>query len=386
MTRVGDEEAMRSDIASMRIKSYFASSVERAIHDAREELGGEATLITSRRTAADARHLGAYEVVFGIAEPPPSAPSALPPEDLNAELTMLREQLDGIKRLLKLRRAGAENFARPELEQLYEQLVSSDWDDGLSRQITDEAYAAWQALSPAQRSSAGAATFEQLAAECIGKKLRFAPEFTPSGSDSNRAVILVGPPGVGKTTTLAKIAIQECLAKRISARLISVDLHGVAAHEKLRSLAAIMGAGFTAANSAAQFMEAIGEFRNKHVLLIDTPGYGPGDSAWARDLAAVLAELKHKEIHLLLPASLHPAGLLRYVRQYEEFHPDYFLFTKLDEMESYGSMLSVALQASRPLSFLTTGQGIPEDIEPANSGALLARLFAGERAEAISAA
>jgi flagellar biosynthesis protein FlhF len=370
----------------MRIKSYFAGSVERAIRDAREELGGEATLITSRRTAADARHLGAYEVVFGIAEPPASAPSPLPPEDLNAELTMLREQLDGIKRLLKLRGAPAEKFARPELEQLFEQLVSSGWDAGLSRQITDQAYAAWQAQSPAERSSSIAATLDRLAAECIGKRLQFAPEFMPSGSDSNRAVILVGPPGVGKTTTLAKIAIQECLAKRIPARIISVDLHGLAAHEKLRGFAAIMGAGFTAANSAAQFTEAVSEFRNKQVLLIDTPGYGPGDAGWARDLARVLAELQQKEIHLVLPASMHPAGLLRYIRQFEEFNPDYLLFTKLDEMETYGSMLSAALQASRPLSFLTRGQSIPEDIEPATSGALLRRLSVPEHAEAISAA
>jgi flagellar biosynthesis protein FlhF len=376
---------MKSETASMRIKSYFSGSVERAIRDAREELGGEATLITSRRTAPDARHLGAYEVVFGIAEQPASAPSALPPEDLNAELTMLREQLDGIKRLLNLRGAGAGNFARPELEQLYQQLVSSNWDAGLSRQIVDEAYAAWQALSQAERSSS-AATFERLAAGCIGRRLRFAPEFTPAASDSNRAVILVGPPGAGKTTTLAKIAIRECLAQRIPARLISVDLHGVAAHEKLRSFAAIMGAGFTAANSASQFMEAVDEFRNKHVLLIDTPGYGPSDIAWARDLASVLAELKHKEIHLVLSASMHPAGLLRYLRQFEEFHPDYLLFTKLDEMETHGSLLSAALQASTPLSFLTTGQSVPEDIDRANSGALLAHLLVRERAEAISAA
>src|ERR1035438_6558681 len=126
---------MRRETASMRIKSYFASSVERAIRDAREELGGEATLITSRRSAPDARHLGAYEVVFGIAESPETAQTAAPAEDLHAELTMLRDQLDGIKRLLKLRGAGAESFARPELEQLYEQLVSAGWDDGLSRPI-----------------------------------------------------------------------------------------------------------------------------------------------------------------------------------------------------------------------------------------------------------
>src|ERR1035438_9129483 len=112
---------MRRETASMRIKSYFASSVERAIHDAREELGGEATLITSRRAAPDARHLGAYEVVFGIAETPESVQSTSASEDLNAELTLLRDQLDAIKRLLNLRGAGGDRFARPELQQVYEQ-------------------------------------------------------------------------------------------------------------------------------------------------------------------------------------------------------------------------------------------------------------------------
>jgi flagellar biosynthesis protein FlhF len=120
--------------------------------------------------------------------------------------------------------------------------------------------------------------------------------------------------------------------------------------------------------------------------LIDTPGYGPADWDWARDLASVLGQLKQKEIHLVLPASMHLAGLLRYVRRYEEFNPDYLLFTKLDETEAYGSMLSAAFQMSRPLSFLTRGQGIPEDIEAANIGALEAGLFARERAEAVSAA
>ena len=104
---------MGSETASMRIKSYFASSVERAIHDAREELGDEATLITSRRAAPDARHLGAYEVVFGIAEAPEDTQSAIPSEDFNAELTMLRYQLDGIKRLFKLKGGAPESFALP---------------------------------------------------------------------------------------------------------------------------------------------------------------------------------------------------------------------------------------------------------------------------------
>jgi flagellar biosynthesis protein FlhF len=371
---------MGLETPSMRIKSYFAMSVERAIHDAREELGGEATLITSRRSAPDARHLGAYEVVFGITDSPEESEAAT--EELSAELTMLRDQLDGIKRLLKLRGAGADSFARPELGQLYEQLISLGWEESWARQITEDASARWQALAPSQRTS----NYENLAAESIGSRLKFAPEFASANSDSSRAVIFVGPPGAGKTTTLAKIAIQECLARRVSARIISVDPHGVAAHEKLRSFAEIMGIGFTAASSAPQFREAIEGLRNKNVLLIDTPGYGHADWDWARDLAGLLAQLEQKEIHLVLPASMHPAGLLRYVKRFEEFNPDYLLFTKLDETESHAPLLSLAFEANKPLSFLTRGQSIPEDIEVANSGALLAGLFGRGRAEATSAA
>lgn len=370
----------------MRIKSYFSSSVERAIQEAREELGGEATLITSRRSAPDARHLGAYEVVFGLAETAENAEAAPAPDDINAELTLLRDQLDGIKRLLKLRATSADGFARPELTQLFEQLLTAGWEDRRARQLTEEAFANWQSQSPANRPQASVASFQKIATENIGKKLQFAPEFTPSGSDLSRAVVLIGPPGGGKTTTLAKLAIQECLAKRLSVRIISLDIHGVAAHEKLRSLASIMGAGFTAASSASQFMEAIDEFRSKHVLLIDTPGYGHADWQWAHDMALVLAELKNKEIHLVLPASMNPAALLRYVRRYEELNPDYLLFTKLDETESNGSLLSVALETNRPLSFLTRGQAVPEDIEVATPGALLQGVVINERAEAISAA
>jgi flagellar biosynthesis protein FlhF len=100
----------------------------------------------------------------------------------------------------------------------------------------------------------------------------------------------------------------------------------------------------------------------------------------------VLAQVKQKEVHLVLPASMQLAGLQRYARAYQEFSPDHLLFTKMDETEWNGPLLSVALEAAKPLSFLATGQGVPEDIEAANSAAILAGLFKNERAEAISAA
>ena len=90
-------------------------------------------------------------------------------------------------------------------------------------------------------------------------------------------VVFVGPPGAGKTTTLAKFAVQYCLATQQSVRIISVDPHRVASHEKLRALAAVIGIGFTAANTISEFGKPRRSFARKNVILIDTPGYASRD-------------------------------------------------------------------------------------------------------------
>ena len=192
--------------------------------------------------------------------------------------------------------------------------------------------------------------------------------------------------GAGKTTTLIKIAIRECLAQRLPVRILSVDPYRVAAHEKLRSFASIIGVGFTAINSVQEFLAAAEESRNKSVVLVDTPGYSPAELDGITEIASCFERLANKQVHLLLPASMKRADLLRAVRDYAVLQADFLLFTKLDETESQGAILSTALEAGKPLSFFTHGQNIPEDIEPAHARALLASVFRPETAEAVSAA
>jgi flagellar biosynthesis protein FlhF len=122
------------------------------------------------------------------------------------------------------------------------------------------------------------------------------------------------------------------------------------------------------------------------VLLIDTPGYSGNDFEGARDLSEFLARLNHKLVHLVLPASMKRADLARCARRFDEFKPDCLLFTKLDETESFGALISTAMEASKPLSFFANGQSIPEDLEAANLETLLEPLFTREPAGAISAA
>jgi flagellar biosynthesis protein FlhF len=218
------------------------------------------------------------------------------------------------------------------------------------------------------------------------RKLQFLTESKPTGAESRRVLIFVGPPGAGKTTTLAKVAIREYLGRRLSMRIISMDPFRVASHEKLRALARIMGVGFSAASSMREFIEAVDESRNKEVLFIDTPGFSGNDFAAARDLADFLSQLSVKEIHMVLPASMRRENLMRCLRQYEMFQPDCLLFTRLDETEQRGTSLSVALESGKPLSFISAGQSIPEDLERASSGAFLDTLFARRQQAATSAA
>jgi flagellar biosynthesis protein FlhF len=119
---------------------------------------------------------------------------------------------------------------------------------------------------------------------------------------------------------------------------------------------------------------------------VDTPGYSPIELDAAKDIANCLDRLTNKQIHLVLAASMKREDLRRSIRDYAALQPDYLLFTKLDETESHGALLSAALEAGKPLSYLANGQNIPEDIEPAHARILLASVFRKEAAEAVSAA
>lgn len=376
---------MENPTASMRIKSFFAPSVEQAIQEARQELGPDAMLITSRRSSPEARNLGAYEVVFGLqsaaARPRPAAQAA-PSADLSSELQNLRTQLQDIKSTLQGARSA--DRAAPEAEELFSRLVSLDLSRAVARDVVASAVRLRDQRAIDQPSIS--LPLQAHAAEAISNRLRFAPPVQPATQESGKVVVFAGPAGAGKTTTLIKIAVREALANRLSVRILSVDPYRVAAHEKLRSFAGIIGVGFAAINSVQEFTAAVEESRNKSLVLVDTPGYGPSEIDHAAEIADCLRRMPNKQVHLVLPASMQRESLSRCIRDYAQFEPDYLLFTKLDETDSQGALLSAALEADKPLSFFSSGQNIPEDIEPASAPVVLASVFRPEMAEAVSAA
>ncbi|MGA2595741.1 MAG: hypothetical protein ABSH09_01890 [Bryobacteraceae bacterium] len=375
----------------MRIKSYYKNSVAAAIREAADELGPEAMLIESRPANAGSRHLGRMEVVFGVMEqgrenrqenPEKSAPETSGRDDLAVELQMLRSQLNDLKKIMQPAPAPTDDSS--EVEELLRELVAFGMDPLVVDNLVDTAEEIWRGPLAPTLPSGARHPLRQVVSECLRRKLQVSPALNSSGRGN--AAVFVGPPGVGKSTVIAKLAVQQCLSQRRTVRIVSIDTDRVGGHERLRMYAGIMGIGFTAANSFAELRDALHETRGKDYALLDTPGFSAGDSAAANDLAAALEGIDGREVHLVLPASMKCADLATCSDFYSVFKPGRLLFTKLDETASVGSIVSEALRLGKPLSFFSTGQGVPEDLEDARVETLSERLFAGEAALVASAA
>jgi flagellar biosynthesis protein FlhF len=191
------------------------------------------------------------------------------------------------------------------------------------------------------------------------------------GEAKPNIVALVGPPGCGKTTTLVKLAVNYGLASRRPVLLLSMDTYRVAAADQLRSYAAILGVGFHVLETVAALAQTIEENRGKELIFIDTPGFAFGDLDASADVAQFLASRQDIDTQLVLPSSMKGPDLTRIVDAFEIFRPQRLLFTKTDETNSFGPIVNESNRTGKPVSFLATGQRIPEDLETASAARLV---------------
>jgi flagellar biosynthesis protein FlhF len=180
-----------------------------------------------------------------------------------------------------------------------------------------------------------------------------------------RIAAVVGPPGAGKTTTLAKLAVACGLRRNRSVQLLSLDTYRIASSEPLRTYAGILGAGLQALASPKAVDQAIKAAANKDLILIDTPGFGPRDMDAAAEIAARFSSLPEIQVHLVLPATLKSADLIRAVDRFDLFRPSRLLFTRVDETSTFGPAFSEAARTAKPVSYLAAGQQVPEDLQEA---------------------
>ncbi len=182
-----------------------------------------------------------------------------------------------------------------------------------------------------------------------------------------RIVALVGPTGVGKTTTVAKLAAHYTLERKARVALITIDTFRVGAVEQLKTYSRIMGVPLEVASTPGELQKALEIHSDKDLVIIDTVGRSPRDLETIERLREMLHCQQAIEIHLCVAATTRESELRSIVKGFGMLPVSRLLFTKLDESSSFGSIINLQIENKLPLSYFTRGQRVPEDIEPATS-------------------
>ena len=350
--------------SNLYVKSFFAASVAAAMEQARRELGADALLLNSREAPPEARHLGEYEVVFGTwpanegpAAPPPAPAHGSRKEELHHRIHELRQLMTRIRPALAPNSADDPGLALSLIDAGVDSELADTIARAARRRMTKGAVldiARPHAPTPAEGQS-----WLKAAADEIGARFTVQPEI-------GRITALVGPPGSGKTSTLVKLAVNECLRKGRALQLITTDTMRIGGAEQLRTFATILGVPFQAVDNSIALAQAIDSAPANASILIDTPGLSAVmQQEFGGDLAQFLARRQDIDTHLVLTASMDNLGQRAAINRFQSFGPAKLIYTRMDEAISYGTAFSGSARTQKPLSFVCHGQSIPEDIQPA---------------------
>lgn len=193
-----------------------------------------------------------------------------------------------------------------------------------------------------------------------------------------RSICLIGPTGVGKTTTIAKLAAALKLRQKLQVGLITIDTYRIAAVDQLRTYANIIGVPLKVVLTPAELAAALHEMRHLDTVLIDTAGRSPSDDLKLNELAGFIQAANPTEVHLVLSSTCTQQAMEAALAKFSAVRVDQIIFTKLDEAVSFGVLLNVARKASKTLSYLTTGQDVPDHVE-VGQPRRLAKLILGDK-------
>ncbi|PIH03693.1 flagellar biosynthesis protein FlhF [Clostridium combesii] len=192
-----------------------------------------------------------------------------------------------------------------------------------------------------------------------------------------KVTVLVGPTGVGKTTTIAKLAGKLSLIDKKKVGLITIDTYRIGAVEQLKTYADIMNIPFKVVFSIKDMGKAIIDLDYCDVILVDTTGRSSKNMMQISELRAFIEKIKEKSVHLVISASTKNKDIETIIKGYSILEYENIIITKLDETSIYGSILTILDKGKKPISFITTGQDVPDDIKEGNKEEI-AKIVLGE--------
>jgi len=289
----------------------------------------------------------------------------LPRDPVGNELAELKSMVEQ----LRVKSAGVKHPVPQALFGLFTDLLDADVAEEPARQLLEHIR---DQFAPDQSSDM--AVIRQQMVRLVQERIAVAGPIQVAAG-KRRVVALVGPTGVGKTTTIAKLAAHFRLREKRKVGLMTVDTYRIAAVDQLRTYADIIDLPMEVVATPRDVRPALERLRQQELVLIDTAGRSSHDAVRIQELKAVLAELEPDEVHLVLSSVAGGNQLRRTADQFAEVGVTSLLLTKLDEANTLGNLLSLLGNACPPLSYLTDGQNVPDDIETADAGNLARRIL-----------
>lgn len=333
------------------LKSYLSPTVESAMAQARLEHGSEVLLVGSRRSE-DSTHSGLYEVTFALSSESGGwklgniTPAGSDADSVRDEVVKLRRMVERVYQQVRFTRGTSEATAAGLVKSIEVELLLIEL--GFAPELAAE--------MAARTASEGVSLARTLAGQIQCRHSFFAP-----GKRSMLA--FVGPPGSGKSTTIAKLAARAALHERKRTLILSLDSDRIGANFVLRELATILGVPFQALDGPGELRPALEEAQSRQLILIDTPGIGGRDGALLDQVLAALSEIRPDlETHLTLPVTTKLPDLALLRGRFASLQPAFLTFTRLDESRALGTLWNETKRWALPVGFVTFGQSVPEDL------------------------
>ena len=353
----------------MDVRTYRADTLQEALAHVRSELGPSAAVLQTREVrrgwlswitgSRQIEVLASREVAvpsrFG------GAPAVAPaPLGQNTHAQDQASQLESLVAALNERQpAERDEQLADTLFHIFTDLIDAEMPEEMAREFTERLR---------QGASEGDLCDPVLLKARLTRMLE--NEITVSGPirplpGERRLIALIGPTGVGKTTTIAKLAANFHLRDRRKVGLITVDTYRIAAVEQLRTYADIIDLPMEVVTTPREMRRAVDALSDMEVILMDTAGRSPRDEVKIQELKTMLSEARADEVHLVLSSVSSMQSLQRTAERFNRVGVTSLILTKLDEATGLGNLVQLLRCCRLPLSYVTNGQNVPDDIAAA---------------------
>lgn len=274
--------------------------------------------------------------------------------DKDAETKLLQEEADGSSYEEEQKEDEYVRF----IKVLYNMMIDNEVDEHYANQI----------IEGMDRGYKPGQNFDQILAGVYQKmilKLGKAEKITPA-QEGPKVVIFIGPTGVGKTTTIAKLASQFAIEQKKKVALVTADTYRIAAAEQLKTYANIMQVPFRVIYGEEDMVSAVRDFKDYDYIFVDTMGHSHRNEEQrdnTKKLIDCIEKIAESQCYLVLSATTKYKDLLRIVDNYKVIADYHLIFTKLDETYTLGNLLNLKLYTNASIAYVTCGQNVPEDIE-----------------------